>query len=96
MDNRVIDCLKKGLDKGENAYFFYGDYIHDWYMYDLYHGICDMKNTLKRYFLENDLADYFFYCKNDIFEASADGKWRGISGYYVLFGFAGDYTGDCV
>ena len=39
MDNRVIDCLKKGLDKGENAYFFYGDYIHDWYMYDLYHGI---------------------------------------------------------
>lgn len=69
MDNRVIDCLKKGLDKGENAYFFYGDYIHDWYMYDLYHGICDMKNTLKRYFLENDLADYFFYCKNDIFEA---------------------------
>ena len=58
MDNRVIDCLKKGLDKGENAYFFYGDYIHDWYMYDLYHGICDMKNTLKRYFLENDLYSH--------------------------------------
>lgn len=69
MDNRVIDCLKKGLDKGENTYLFYGDYIHDWYMYDFHNGICDMKGTLKEYFLGNDLAQYFFYCKNDIFEA---------------------------
>lgn len=75
MDNRITGYLKKGIKKGESTFIYYGEYIHDYYMYDLYNGICDFKSTIKRYFLEEEKFDYLFYCKNSVFEAyKLDGK----------------------
>lgn len=69
MDNRITGYLKKGLKKGESTFIYYGEYIHDYYIYDLYHGICDFKTTIKKYFLEEEKYEYLFYCKNSVFEA---------------------------
>ena len=67
MENRVFESIDKEIAKGENT--FYGDYIHDWYLYDLYRGVCEIADVLKYSFFEKGMIDYFFYCKNDVFSA---------------------------
>ena len=69
MNNRIIGHIKKGVLKGESTFIYYGEYINDLYMYDLYNGMCDFKTTLEKYFLEEEKYDVMFYCKNNIFEA---------------------------
>lgn len=69
MENRVFESIDKEIAKGENTFYFYGDYIHDWYLYDLYRGVCEIADVLKYSFFEKGMIDYFFYCKNDVFSA---------------------------
>lgn len=47
MENRVFESIDKEIAKGENTFYFYGDYIHDWYLYDLYRGVCEIADVLK-------------------------------------------------
>jgi transitional endoplasmic reticulum ATPase len=77
MENRVINHLEKGMEKGENTFFFYGEYIHDWFLYDLYHGVYGLSETLKKYFLDSKKSDYFFYCKQSEFKAYKEDKDKG-------------------
>lgn len=69
MENRVISNLRKGIEKGENTFLFYGEYIHDWFLFDLYQGVRSLPETLKQYFLVQEKYDGYIYCKNELFEA---------------------------
>ncbi|MDE6781648.1 MAG: AAA family ATPase [Ruminococcus sp.] len=79
MENRIIENLRKEMAKGENFFIMYGKYIHDLFMYNLYIGVCDMKHTLQRYFLDELGYDYFVYIKNDNFEI-----WNLLNGNFSI------------
>ena len=65
MENRIIESIRREIDRGENTFYFYGEYIHDWYFYNMFRGICNFVDTLKYSFFEENVIDYFIYCKND-------------------------------
>lgn len=67
MDNRATIDIKKGIKKGENIFFLYGEYIHDWFLNDLYKGICTINETYKGYFLRDEQFDYYIHSKNSSF-----------------------------
>ncbi|MCM1506592.1 MAG: AAA family ATPase [Ruminococcus flavefaciens] len=79
MENRIIENIRKEMEKGENFFIMYGEYIHDLFMYNLYTGVCSMKETLRRYFLAERGYDYFVYIKNDSFET-----YRFLNGSFIL------------
>ena len=68
IDNRAISSIKTGLDKGENLYIYHGEYIHDWFLYDLYNGVMTLKEAFQRFFLVDQSFSYFVYFRNNIFE----------------------------
>ncbi len=69
MENRVIVNISKGIDKGENVFFLYGEYIHDYFYYDLFSGVKNIQETLKDYFLKEKQYNYYLYFKNDTCDA---------------------------
>lgn len=68
IDNRAVASIKTGMEKGENLYIFYGEYIHDWFLYDMYNGIMPLKEAYQRFFLVDQSFNYFVYCRNNVFE----------------------------
>lgn len=69
MDNRALSNIKTGMEKGENTFFLYGKYIHDWFMNDMYAGIQTLKETLRHYFVDELNFEAFFYCRTNEFLA---------------------------
>ncbi len=69
MKNRALENIEKGIEKGENFFILYGEYIHDWILYDLYNGVLSIRDIYCRHFLNEYKYDNFIYCKNSIFTA---------------------------
>lgn len=67
-NHRILGSVITGLDKGENLFIFHGKYIHDWFLYGLYHGVMKFRDTLERFYLVEKGFDYFIYCRNNVFE----------------------------
>lgn len=66
-ENRAVLNIKKGLEKGENLFINYGEYIHDWFLYDMYRGVNSLNDSYKIFFLEEQKYDYYCYLRsNDV------------------------------
>lgn len=63
-ENRLISPLKKGLDKGNNLFFTYGNGTKDYFLYSFYEGILDAGETYKRFFLEKRKLKKYVYIKS--------------------------------
>ncbi|MFQ8891118.1 MAG: AAA family ATPase [Clostridium sp.] len=64
--NRVLDSLKKSLDKGNNLIFLYGSGVKDKFLYNFYYGSLNLNQTLKLYFWEREDIDLYCYINNKI------------------------------
>lgn len=64
--NRVLDSLKKSLDKGNNLIFLHGSGVKDKFLYNFYYGSLNLNQTLKLYFLEREDIDLYCYINNKI------------------------------
>ncbi len=84
MVNRATESIKKGIKKGENIFFMYGDYIHDWFLYDLYNGVKNAADTYKSFFLKEAGCNYCAYVKNsntEVYELTKDGEIAAIENF---------------
>lgn len=71
MKNRIYSKIDKAISKGHNLMYLYGDIdlLTDYFFYDIASGLVDIKETLKKYFLEINDFDYFVvYDSNNKFE----------------------------
>lgn len=64
--NRVLDSLKKSLDKGSNLIFLHGSGVKDKFLYNFYYGSLNLNQTLKLYFWEREDIDLYCYINNKI------------------------------
>lgn len=64
--NRVLDSLKKSLDKGNNLIFLHGSGVKDKFLYNFYYGSLNLNQTLKLYFWEREDIDLYCYINNKI------------------------------
>lgn len=92
--NRLVEPLKKGLNKGYNLFFLYGDCIDDCFFYSFYDGVLSSNQTYKRFFLdeskENDdnpiAKTYINITQNNIkcFQKSIDGYLDKTDDYFSI------------
>lgn len=67
-DNRAVANVKNGLEKGENLFIYYGGFVHDWFLYDMYRGIMTLNDSYKTFFLEEQKYDFYTYIRTNTFE----------------------------
>lgn len=66
--NRAVFSIDKGMEKGENTFVFHGEYINDWFYYDMLNGVMSLKESYKHFFLSEKKFDYFVWYRNSEFE----------------------------
>lgn len=68
MKSRALANVISGIEKGENSFILYGEFIQDQFLENIYGGPQDIKEVVRSYFMDEVNYDYFVFCAPHKFE----------------------------